>query len=49
MDAEKIKLGLWSGLGGAVVAMYVGVQLWGLDDQWHCGGDGEGNCGNRGR
>jgi dienelactone hydrolase len=29
MDAEKIKLGLWSGLGGAIVAMYVGFNFGG--------------------
>ena len=29
MDAEKIKLGLWSGLGGAVVAMYIGFNFGG--------------------
>lgn len=29
MDAEKIKLGLWSGLGGAIVAAYVGFNFGG--------------------
>ena len=29
MDSEKIKLGLWSGLGGAVIAVYVGFNFGG--------------------
>ena len=29
MDSEKIKLGLWSGVGGALVTMYVGFNFGG--------------------
>ena len=29
MNSEKIKLGLWSGVGGAVVAVYVGFNFGG--------------------
>jgi hypothetical protein len=29
MDAEKIKLGLWSGVGGALITMYVGFNFGG--------------------
>ena len=29
MDSEKIKLGLWSGIGGALVTMYVGFNFGG--------------------
>ena len=29
MNTEKIKLGLWSGVGGALVAMYVGFNFGG--------------------
>jgi hypothetical protein len=34
MNWEKIKLGLWSGLGGAIVATYVGFNMAG----WVTGG-----------
>ena len=29
MDSEKIKLGLWSGVGGALMTMYVGFNFGG--------------------
>jgi hypothetical protein len=29
MNSEKIKLGLWSGVGGAIVAVYVGFNFGG--------------------
>ena len=29
MNSEKIKLGLWSGVGGALVTMYVGFNFGG--------------------
>jgi hypothetical protein len=37
MNSEKIKLGLWSGVGGAVVAMYIGFNFGG----WMTNGSAE--------
>jgi hypothetical protein len=37
MDFDKIKLGLWSGLGGAIVATYIGFNFGG----WVTGGSAE--------
>lgn len=37
MNAEKIKLGLWSGVGGAIVAIYIGFNFGG----WMTNGSAE--------